>query len=173
MTIAYGPAIINGGTVFWLPLPILSFDVTLQMRNESVAIPGVAGRTLLFSERDGYNISIRGQILGYALDGSYYSTTVARTAENAQNIKRAMEGYDNGTVVSDRPFDGTFTLWRWKDRCYTGCSLISMGFSEGRVGSSVIPYSLEISATGAYLDTSDSISDASTWKNFIGNTAGH
>jgi len=172
MTIAYGPCVLNSGVPFWLPLPIEKWSVQAKTRSESTSIPGVAGRTLLFSDRDGFTISIEGRILGYALDGVAYAITTARTAENAQNIRKVMEGKTQDGATSYSPFDGTFSLWRWKDRSYLSCYLESMSFSEGRIGSSIISYSLDIVSTGAYLDTSDSISADNDWQAFIGHAEG-
>ena len=179
MAIAYGPFVINSGALFWLPLPIHSWETQLQNRSESAVIPTVAGETLLWTERGGFTLSIRGEILGYSTTGDppAYVLSSSRTAENAQGIKRVMEGKVVDGSVTLSPFDGTFTIGRWKDRAYTGCRLNSMSFTEGRISSSRIPYSLEIICGGAYVDASDAISEASddeanTWQAFIGHAGG-
>ena len=172
MAITYGPCIYNTAVAYFLPLPIERFSVNLITRAETMVIPGVAGRSLIYQDREGFNITIAGQILGYSLSGEAYAINT-RTAENAQNIKRSMEGYtDAGGDYVPSYLDGVFSVFRWKDRSYTNCRLVSLSFDETRVHSGRIPYTIEIASDDAAMDLQTTIADTNPWQAFIGRSAG-
>jgi hypothetical protein len=170
MTINYTPCVINGGAVFWLPLPITKFDDSPTFEHEADRIPGpLGGYVVLWTAPGPTEINIQGNIYGYGTgqDGKY-DINSARKAENAENVQKVMQGATSGgAIAAESPFFGTFSLFRWHDRAYLNCVCKSMSFSKSN-NRITIPYSLSIVSYGGYLDFTNAIGDQSDWQHFIG-----
>ncbi|MCK9520932.1 MAG: hypothetical protein M0R74_18195 [Dehalococcoidia bacterium] len=156
MTIYYRPALVDGGTTLWLPLPILTWNETPQFDVETAKVPRVDGHTILSSTRGTVHIQIVGRILGASETDSQFDPASALSAENARDIKEAILTFATGR---------TFWVYRWHDHYYKECVLKSIRTTENRVGQ-MIDYALEITACDPTVYSTTALETEGAWENW-------
>jgi len=158
MAIYYRPALVDGGTTLWLPLPILSWNETPQFDVETAKIPRVDGQTILSSTRGTVHIQIIGRIVGASETENQFDPTTALSAENARDIKEAILAFATGR---------TFWTYRWHDHYYKDCVLKGIRTTENRVGQ-LIDYALEITACDPTIYSTTSLDTEGAWEQWTG-----
>jgi hypothetical protein len=146
-TFTYAPTIVTRYGVFSLPLPILGWTETPHAEVKTEKIPTRPGMLPISSDVDYTEISMRGLILGYPINGGVRDYTGTKTIKNVQDMKRIFQGYyDAGGGFVPGVVGQLCAVWRFSDAFYVNCFVESMAFEESNRKGVVVPYSMSIKA---------------------------